>query len=72
MFRIYRPIVLSWKVFWETRKMGMGTRWMEQGGVFECVQEKVGRAGIEAEVEFRLILLHPLPLPSLGCKGVCL
>lgn len=52
--------------------MGMGTRWMEQGGVFECVQEKVGRAGIEAEVEFRLILLHPLPLPSLGCKGVCL
>lgn len=53
--------------------MGVGTRWMEQGGVSERVLGKVGETGIEAEeVESRLILLHPQPLPSLGCKGVCL
>lgn len=46
---------------------------MEQEDVSKYVQEKkVGRAGIEAEVESGLILLHPLPLPSSGCKGVCL
>lgn len=52
--------------------MGLGSRQMEQEDVSECVQEKVARAGIEAEVESGLILLHPLPLPSSGCKGVCL
>lgn len=58
VYRLYKPIVLTWEVAWETEKDGD--------------KEKVGRSRMRAGVESGLILPRPLPLPSSGCKGVCL